>query len=145
MRKRALICLCCLLLSIKSDRIDADEQQDCVESCKEGSHERLDDHCYYWSASTKSWEDSESFCKSWKGHLAAVTSLEIHDFLMKKATNALSSSFWIGGSDQDREGTWKWTDKTNFSCKYLYKGEPNNKPHGTHVPICIYQGKGLEE
>ena len=51
MSRKSLIGLCCLLLSIKADKIDADEQQDCVESCKEErQQERLGDHCYYWSA-----------------------------------------------------------------------------------------------
>ena len=84
MKLAALIIVCFISFSIKGDDLGEEEEQDCVESCKEGEQERLGDHCYYWSTTRKSWEDSESDCKSRDGHLAAVTSLEIHNFLQQK-------------------------------------------------------------
>ena len=131
-----MIGLCCLFLSIKGDKIDADEQQKCVESCEEDTQERLDDHCYYWSASEQSWQISESLCKSMNGHLAAVTNSEIHNFLMKKATNALKTSFWIGGTDQDREGTWKWTDGSKWEFT-KWADQPEQQPSNGSYQNCL--------
>ena len=59
-------------------------------------------------------------------HLASI-----HSLWENKFVGALepSSRVWLGGTDSAKEGTWKWTNET----KHWYKGEPNNKPHGTHV------------
>ena len=84
MRIQSLVGLNCVLFSIQGDEVGGEGKQDCVESCKEGQKERLGDHCYYWSTARKSWQNSEYHCQSTNGHLAAVTSLEIHNFLMKK-------------------------------------------------------------
>ena len=54
-----------------------------MESCKEGEQERLGEHCYYWSTRRKFWDAAKLFCEDKDGSLAAVTSMEIHNFLMK--------------------------------------------------------------
>ena len=81
-------------------------RQFCVESCKEGEQERLGEHCYFWSITQASWEDAKLNCESLNASLAAVTSMEIHDFLMTK----VGPWYWIGGSDKEKEGAWKWED-----------------------------------
>ena len=122
---QALIRLCCVLVSIKGDRIAREEKQDCVESCKEGSQERLGDHCYYWSTARKSWEDSESHCNGEDGHLAAVTSLKVQNFLLRKVDkDDRGTWFWIGGSDKEQEGEWKWTDGSAWNWAHWA-----DKPH----------------
>ena len=127
---RTLISLCCVLFSNKGDALGG-VQQDCVESCKEGSHqEKLGDQCYFWSTVTKSWQNSESHCQDENGHLAAVTSLEIHNFLMKKVNKDDKTTwFWIGGSDKGQEGNWEWTDGSvwNFT---IWADQPFNQPTG---------------
>ena len=134
---QALIRLCCVLGSIKGDRIARREKQDCVESCKEGSQERLGDHCYYWSTARKSWHDSESHCNGEDGHLAAVTSLEIQNFLLQKvkAENA-HTWYWIGGSDKATEGNWEWVDGSawNFT---IWADQPFKQPSNRMSQDCL--------
>ena len=83
--------------------------QFCVESCKvEEQSQRLGEHCYIWSTTAASWEGAKFFCESLNGSLAAVTSMEIHNFLMKKVGKDNHRTwYWIGGSDKEKEGTWK--------------------------------------
>lgn len=38
------------------------------------------------------------------GHLAAITSAEVNDFVNQRTTGGV----WIGGSDASNEGEWKW-------------------------------------
>ena len=87
----------CFLLLIKcnGDSYDADHDH-CVESCNEDRHEDLDDHCYYWSTARQFWETSKQECEGMDGHLAAVTSLRIHNFLMKRVDKKDKDTwFWI--------------------------------------------------
>ena len=129
MRHLALISLSFVIFSSKGDDDRAAKQQDCVESCKEDSQKRLGDHCYYWSTARKSWQNCEYHCQGEDGHLAAVTSLEIHNFLMKKVNKGDRDTwFWIGGYDQGQEGKWRWTDGSawNFT---IWADEPFEQPN----------------
>ena len=69
--------------------------------------ERLSEgkHCYRLFQEKKTWADAESFCNGQGGHLAAVTNQEIHNYVNRK-----NAPVWVGGTDQEREGTWKWSD-----------------------------------
>jgi len=109
-----LILLCCLY-----GLVWAGKAESCIESCDEGGggwpKERLDGHCYHWSTTWKSWHRAEAFCKTYNGHLAAVTSSKIHNFLMKKVNaDDYKTWFWIGGTDKQQERTWRWIDGSEW-------------------------------
>ncbi|KAG7313938.1 hypothetical protein KOW79_022434 [Hemibagrus wyckioides] len=48
---------------------------------------------------------------------------ETWDFIVNQLSN---SRAWIGLSDRDREGVWKWVDGTPLTTKFWCGGEPNN-------------------
>ena len=128
MRIKALVGLTCVLFSHQGDALGGEEELDCVESCKEGEQERLGDHCYYWSTVRKSWEDSESHCQDEDGHLAAVTSLEIHNFLLQKIDTLYTNTwYWIGGSDKEQEGKWRWTDGNVWNFTNWAEWQPSGR------------------
>ena len=131
MKITALVGLACVLFSSQGDALDGEEKkQDCVESCKEGKQERLGDYCYYWSTARKSWDDSELHCQGEGGHLAAVTSLEIQNFLLGKV-NTLDSKtwFWIGGSKKGQQGKWEWIDGSVWNFTH-WANQPSQQPSG---------------
>merc|ERR1712013_530074 len=149
-----------LVLSILSEVIGEesskkDEVYACVESCKEGEQERFENHCYFWSIpkggwgdpAKKNWEESKSECDMRNGTLAAVTSIEVHKFLMRKVdkeSRIQDTWFWIGGTDKEIEGIWKWADGSDWSFTQ-WATLPNKQPssgskqnclqlyHGTHA------------
>ena len=134
---QAFISLCCALVSIEGDRIAGAEEQDCVESCKYGEQEGLGDHCYYWSTARKSWQNSEYYCKSMCGNLAAVTSLEIQNFLLRKVDkDDRDTWFWIGGSDKESEGSWKWTDGSKWNFTH-WADKPFKQPSNITNQDCL--------
>ena len=56
----------------------------------------------------KTWVEAETHCQLGGGHLASILKLN-----EQKEVSALSGSeLWIGGSDQEEEGAWNWTDKS---------------------------------
>uniref|UniRef100_A0A3B3RCN4 C-type lectin domain-containing protein n=1 Tax=Paramormyrops kingsleyae TaxID=1676925 RepID=A0A3B3RCN4_9TELE len=65
--------------------------------------------CYYISTEKKTWNDSRQACMQSGTDLAIISSREEQDFM-----NSIPGDFWIGLSDREREGTWKWVDGTTI-------------------------------
>ena len=118
---------------------EENRKQSCVESCKEGVQERFGEHCYLWSTGHVWWHSAKLTCERVNGSLAAVTSMEIHNFLMTKVDKDDEHTwYWIGGSDKEKEGTWKWEDGsewdfTNWASKPLK--QPNDASHQNCLQI----------
>ena len=71
--------------------------------------------CYLWvTDQERNWNEAENFCKSKGGHLASVTSLDVHNFMLEWA-GLNKTKVWIGATDQEREGTWIWSDCSSYN------------------------------
>ena len=79
----------------------------------------------------KSWPDAEKFCVNQGAHLASVTSDAIMRHLFDRMKEKGLNNIWIGGTDKDQEGVWKWTDNTPWEFTAWLQGEPNNNVHQT--------------
>lgn len=66
---------------------------------------------FYFSTYRKIWTDSRSVCIARGADLVSIKSQEEQDFLLGK--NDLT--MWVGLSDLDVKGTWKWLDGTLLS------------------------------
>ena len=62
-------------------------------------------HCYRLFQEKKTWKDAELYCNSQGGHLAAVITQDIHNYV-----NGKNAPVWVGGTDHVREGAWRWSD-----------------------------------
>ncbi|XP_053273858.1 CD209 antigen-like protein B isoform X2 [Pleuronectes platessa] len=76
---------------------------------------------YFISSDTKSWGDSRDDCLQKGADLVIINSKEENEF-----TRQFRRSFWIGLTDTETEGTWKWVDGTLLSTSYWHPGEPNS-------------------
>ncbi|XP_030643699.1 C-type lectin domain family 4 member E-like [Chanos chanos] len=79
---------------------------------------------YYVASGFKDWSESRKDCKDRGADLVIVNSWEEQVFLNSLKRD--SETFWIGLSDLDIEGQWRWVDNTALSEKYWRKGEPND-------------------
>jgi hypothetical protein len=58
-----------------------------------------------------------------QGYLATIRSVEEQNFILSKTTG----TGWIGGSDAEKEGTWKWVEGPDNGIEF-WEGEANGKP-----------------
>uniref|UniRef100_A0A3Q2QQT5 C-type lectin domain-containing protein n=1 Tax=Fundulus heteroclitus TaxID=8078 RepID=A0A3Q2QQT5_FUNHE len=75
---------------------------------------------YYISPTKKSWQESRAYCHSVDADLMIINSKEEQDFV-----NSFKMYMWIGLTDSETEGTWKWVDGSPLTTSYWYTNEPN--------------------
>uniref|UniRef100_A0A8C0JBE1 C-type lectin domain-containing protein n=1 Tax=Chelonoidis abingdonii TaxID=106734 RepID=A0A8C0JBE1_CHEAB len=81
--------------------------------------------CYYFSLRETSWQRAKVLCEEVHSRLAIINSHAQQNFIMYRTRN---QRFWIGLSDKNSEGEWKWIDGSNSTTGFTYwkEGEPNN-------------------
>uniref|UniRef100_A0A671TIR0 C-type lectin domain-containing protein n=1 Tax=Sparus aurata TaxID=8175 RepID=A0A671TIR0_SPAAU len=84
---------------------------------------------YYVSSTKKTWQQSRDYCLQKGADLMIINSKEEQVCICDYA-NQFKKYMWIGLTDSQTEGTWKWVDGTLLMTKsYWTSGEPNG---GTH-------------
>uniref|UniRef100_A0A6Q2Y7K9 C-type lectin domain-containing protein n=1 Tax=Esox lucius TaxID=8010 RepID=A0A6Q2Y7K9_ESOLU len=88
-----------------------------VKRCRECPEDwiHIDDKCYYFSGDKMDWPSSRDSCMSMGSHLTVLHSKEQHDALEKEARRigGFEYHFWIGLSDIEKEGDWRWYEHEN--------------------------------
>lgn len=82
--------------------------------CSDG-WERFGCSCYHISENVQTWEESRLDCLSKGADLVIINSKEEHKFI-----NSFKGTVWIGLTDQETEGIWKWVDGTTLSEENAY-------------------------
>ncbi|XP_048861338.1 CD209 antigen-like protein D [Brienomyrus brachyistius] len=98
---------------------------------KEQGWTRIGTQLYYFSTEKKNWQESRQDCKNKGGDLIIINSQQEQDIIR-------GMDVWIGLTDREHEGAWKWVDGTPLTTKYWREGEPNN----IHDEDCAYNVAG---
>ena len=96
-----------------SEQRGCSDNKKCAQSCEE-NWDKNGNQCYYWSTNTKTWDDAEDFCKEEGANLASVTSKATNDYIAAGLKKHKDHFLWIGGSDKESEGDWKWSDGSTW-------------------------------
>ena len=72
-----------------------------------------------------SWTDAKVDAESRGGHLATVTSASENETISDEIGGA-DGFMWIGATDEETEGSWKWVTGENWDYTNWSGGEPNN-------------------
>ncbi|XP_067460391.1 CD209 antigen-like protein C isoform X2 [Thunnus thynnus] len=80
--------------------------------------------CYFLSSESGSWSRGRQDCREKGADLVVIDSTEEQTFL--STFTEVETWSWIGLTDRDKEGTWKWIDGTPLTFSYWETNEPNN-------------------
>jgi len=83
-------------------------------------------HRYYIYHEQLNWTDSKTFCETRNLHLATITSADESTFIDTFIGDLTQTYYWLGGTDKDSEGEWKWITGEEWNYDNWYSGEPNN-------------------
>ncbi|XP_034144398.1 CD209 antigen-like protein E isoform X2 [Esox lucius] len=76
---------------------------------------------YFLSAEQKTWDESRQDCQMREADLVIINSEEEQRFVV-----GLQMGAWIGLTDKDKEGTWKWVDGTVLTTGFWNPSQPDD-------------------
>uniref|UniRef100_A0A667ZLF7 C-type lectin domain-containing protein n=1 Tax=Myripristis murdjan TaxID=586833 RepID=A0A667ZLF7_9TELE len=86
--------------------------------------------CYFMSSESKSWDESRKDCQGRGADLVIINSREENVRGLEISSHIKAEQIWIGLSDQETEGEWKWMDGSSLSYRSWAKGQPDDAPGG---------------
>ncbi|XP_033182744.1 CD209 antigen-like protein C [Anabas testudineus] len=78
--------------------------------------------CYLLSNEIGSWQTGREDCRQRGADLVVIDSAEVQTFLSRFT----KQQTWIGLTDLENEGTWKWIDGTPLTLTYWAHDQPDN-------------------
>ncbi|XP_026144327.1 C-type lectin domain family 4 member F-like [Carassius auratus] len=88
---------------------------------------------YFMSSTKKSWAESRRDCTERGADLIIINNREEQDFV----TNITDKGeFWIGVTDAEEEGRWKWVDGTNMTSGFWASSGHIREPNGGGQENC---------
>ncbi|KAL4229838.1 hypothetical protein ACF0H5_010230 [Mactra antiquata] len=91
--------------------------------------------CYLLSSRSETWHEAVNSCSKMGARLVEVNSKMVNDLLtnIRKAANVFD--IWLGGSDIETEGIWKWeSSKQHFS----FTNWGNDQPDNWYTEDCLH-------
>ncbi|XP_029904973.1 CD209 antigen-like protein C isoform X2 [Myripristis murdjan] len=107
-------------LQMKIDRLEEEKKEMVSHICPDG-WTYFNSSCYFKSSESKNWNESRQDCLGKGADLVIINSREENSFLKNSGLTA-----WVGLSDLETEGEWKWVDGSSLSYKYWAKGQPDD-------------------
>ncbi|XP_033841126.2 asialoglycoprotein receptor 1-like [Periophthalmus magnuspinnatus] len=91
--------------------VNQNTQERMCKKCAEG-WTLFQSKCYYFSSRTLSWSSSRAWCQTHRADLVIINSEEEQNFTHETShrMDQTNTRLWIGMSDIEQEGDWRWVD-----------------------------------
>lgn len=89
----------------------------------------FNNHNYYLSTERVSWHQAKSLCEKYNGYIVTITSFEEKEVIEKAINqnrNIIDTSIWMGLTDEDQEGNWKWITNEKLDYNRWMMNQPDN-------------------
>ncbi|XP_071145870.1 mucin-2-like [Mytilus edulis] len=89
----------------------------------------LNDTCIQLIREEHSWNDARRYCTKHHGDLVVIQDMAKQQYIMNalKTSGWVKNGIWIGGTDREREGHWKWVNGQKMTWGNWEKGQgPGN-------------------
>ncbi|XP_041635239.1 hepatic lectin-like [Cheilinus undulatus] len=80
-------------------------------ACCPAGWDQFDNNCYFFSATSKPWNESKAECEKLEAHLLILHSDKAWDFVTK---HSVPVWYWVGLSKL-RTGRWEWVSQTPYT------------------------------
>lgn len=82
-------------------------------------------HSYAWFDHCETWQEAEEYCEALGGHLAVISSPEENEAVYNYVRLRGYENAFIGYSDSEIEGVWRWVNGERSDYTNWNEGEPN--------------------
>lgn len=83
-------------------------------------------HTYARFDEVMTWEDAEAFCENAGGHLVTISGWREQLIVSELISDGAYSTYWLGATDKDWEGAWKWVTNEDFDWTNWHENQPDN-------------------
>lgn len=91
---------------------------------------KIGEHWYKFYSNLSGWRAAAETCEKMGGQLLCLDTpaeeAAVAQYILSQNSKTESVSVWIGATDQDQEGTFRWLDGTLLTYQNWAKNEPNN-------------------
>ncbi|KAA0703933.1 Asialoglycoprotein receptor 2 [Triplophysa tibetana] len=115
-----VLCVLCHKFHIKSENLTKERDE---SELQKHPHDSSESSFYLISSQGKNWTESRSYCRERGADLVIINNKEEQDFVSKMTG---TENIWIGLSDSDVEGTWKWVDGSTMTLSFWKSTQPDN-------------------
>ena len=88
-----------------------------------------------------SWQEAKADAESRGGHLATITNIEEDRIIGELVYTSGDTSYWLGATDEQTEGEWRWVTGESWNYTNWIKGNPNNFGNEDFLLINAYRGQ----
>ncbi|NXX21761.1 PGCB protein, partial [Podargus strigoides] len=95
--------------------------------------------CYKHFSTRRNWENAETQCRHYGGHLATILTPEEQDFI----NDQYREYQWIGLNDRTIEGDFQWSDGTPLLYENWHPGQPDSYfLSGENCVVIVWHDRG---
>jgi hypothetical protein len=81
------------------------------------------------------WTEANTACQTKGGHLVTITSQVEQDFIKQQFVDQGRAYSWIGASDAETEGVWRWVTGERWNYTYWMDGYPSRPGSADYAVI----------